>query len=142
MNERTQYMTENSIHQRPYILKNEICTQNEPLLENKLIKSYNNIEIKYITFGVGMKHNHCIFKDNSKIGVAKIVKIIQCIISGNVFVIIKEYKSFNNYFSSPCSSKLFYCGFVGNLSDEEKLIPIESIVTKCIHYQTLVISLI
>lgn len=142
INERRHYMREKTTQQKSYSLHNDISIQNEPLLNDELIKSYKFIKTKYMTFGITLKNNHCIFKKNSNIGVARIEKIVECVVNGTVFLIIKEYKNFKNYFSSPCSSKMFHCGFVDNVLGEAKLIPVESIITKCIHYRHFIISLI
>lgn len=142
VNERRQYKTIEHIQQTECNLKNEICVYIEPLLENKLVKSFKSINFKHFKMGCGLKNNHCIFKVNSRSGVAKIEKIIQCTETGKIFVIVKEYESFKNYFPSPCPSKMFYCGVVGSLSNTEEIFAIESVFCKCINYRNTIISII
>lgn len=131
--ERRQYQhapTNTSITPPKYVLKKQIISAYpEALLNDKMVSSFNEIQIKYMTFGVGLKNNHCILIRDLKTVAAKIEKIVQCIETKNIYFIVKEYVIFKNYFNSPCPSRMFNCGIVDDLSVNPKIVPIESILT-------------
>ncbi|CAH0550731.1 unnamed protein product [Brassicogethes aeneus] len=102
------------------ILKKHQLTYNEPLLGNKTVKSYDSVQYKSFTLGIGLKNNHCLI-DNE---IFKIVRIIQCTQSNQIFLITNKYSSFESYFNEPCNSKIFGCGTVDNLNELNEIWPI------------------
>lgn len=123
--------------EKNFSLLRETDTYYEPLLFNGLVKSYEKIKIHSYTLGPGLKNNHCILKNGV---VVRICKIIQCLSTNETYFVFNRYESFENYFSSPCESKMFHCGKVDNLSSINEILPIKEILTKVIYYKKLCIS--
>lgn len=138
--ERTDYLISEKNHKnKQMVLTKEGDTYFENLLNNKLVKSYHHISFDNFSLGIDSRNNHCILHSGE---VVKIIKFIQDLQNKNIFLLFKKYKTFNDFFSSPCKSKLFFCGKVEDLSDSLELTSITNIFKKTIIYKNYCISYI
>lgn len=142
INERRLYLKNADISNRETLIP-ELLQQNciylEPLLNNKVVSSYGRIKIRNFQLGCTRVDNHAVTKDEV---VVKIEKIIQCLETTNIYLIVKRFHSYEEYFNEPCSSKKFSCGIVDVLSDESEILEIDEIASKCIAFRNFVISLV
>lgn len=129
------YLTVN----KSYELKKELTVYCESLLDNTLVKSYELLCFPSFILGVGLKNNHFV---TTKGVIMKVLHIIESITTKKVFMICNRYEIFENYFESPCDSKLFFCGKPKNVSTHREIVCLEEVLTKVIIFKDICLSYI